>query len=427
MKRSLGSFDVLCLGLNAIVGSGIFLLPDELFREMGALSPLAFVLCALGLWPVAACYASAARNHDETGGPYLYAREAFGPGVAFVVGFLAFATGVLSFAAVSAAAASSLGRLVPALATPLGLLGTGAFGVLFFSGLNYLGARPGALTIDLFTVAKFAVLGVLLVTLLPAWGSAPAAPLLPRGGGGIGQAIFLAVFAAQGFEVVGVPAGESRNPQRDVPFAVVGSLLLASALYALVQLCLVYAYGELGRPSDTPLADAALSRNAALGLFVAIGGLVSTWGFVSGTALGTPRYLFALSRGGHLPAGLSALHARFQSPSVAIAVTALLALGLVAAFDYRSLVGMSNVTIAVQYASTCLAVGRAQRQPGGRKLAGGLTLPLLGTAMSLWILSEASLEELGWVAVTLGLGGIVVWLTGRKRSRRAGSKSPSNG
>ena len=72
MRRSLTRFDVTCLGLNAIVGSGIFLLPDDLYREMGALSPLAFVLCALALLPVALCYAEAASYGDDTGGPYLY-------------------------------------------------------------------------------------------------------------------------------------------------------------------------------------------------------------------------------------------------------------------------------------------------------------------------------------------------------------------
>ena len=65
MRRSLGRFDVTCLGLNAIVGSGIFLLPDDLYRELGVLSPLAFVCCAIGLLPVALCYADAARSCEK--------------------------------------------------------------------------------------------------------------------------------------------------------------------------------------------------------------------------------------------------------------------------------------------------------------------------------------------------------------------------
>ena len=79
MRRSLGRFDITCLGLNAIVGSGIFALPDDLFRELGVLSPLAFVSCAVGLLPIAACYARAASVCEKSGGPYVYASAAFGP------------------------------------------------------------------------------------------------------------------------------------------------------------------------------------------------------------------------------------------------------------------------------------------------------------------------------------------------------------
>jgi amino acid transporter len=421
MKRSLRLFDVLCLGLNAIVGSGIFLLPDDLYREMGALSPLAFLLCGLGLGPVAACYAVAAKNHDQTGGPYLYAREAFGALPAFVVGFMAFVTGVLSFAAVSAAAAAAVGRLIPTWSGPWGLWASAAGGIVFFSALNYRGARPGALTIDSFTIAKFGMLAVLVVTLVPSLGMTVPTSGLPRGASGIGAAVFMAVFAAQGFEVVGVPAGESHNPRRHVPLAILGSLFLATALYVLVQFVLVRSYAELGTISDTPLADAVLSRNQALGLLVAIGGLVSTWGFVAGTALGTPRYLFALSRGGHLTEKLAKLHPRFHSPSSAIVLTAILALLLVSSFDYRSLIGMSNVTIAIQYLTTCLAVAKLQRGPTGAHyhLPGGPLLPLMGSMMSVWIFSEASLEELGWVAITLTVGGGLLWLSSRARNSSA--------
>lgn len=421
MKRSLRLFDVLCLGLNAIVGSGIFLLPDDLFRQMGPFSPLAFLLAGLGLVPVAWCYSVAARNHDQTGGPYLYARAAFGAVPAFVVGFMAFATGVLSFAAVAAAAAASLMRLLPGSTSSWDLFSLAALGIVFFSGLNYLGARPGALTVNSFTVAKFAILALILIVLGPTAASAPSTsaslPSLDR----TSAAVFMAVFAVQGFEVVGVPAGESQRPERDVPIGVLGSLLLATALYMVVQFALVRGYAGLEAVTDTPLADAVTAQSPGLGFWVALGGVISTWGFVAGTALGTPRYLYALSRGGHLPAGLAALHPRHHSPSRAILLTAGLALLFVSAFDYRALIGMSNVTIAVQYLATCLAVARLQKRPGGEKYRppGGLLLPSLGVLMSFWILTEASADEFSWVALSLGAGGALSWLVRRSAARRA--------
>lgn len=422
MRRSLSLFDVVCIGLNAIVGSGIFLLPDDLAREMGALSPLAFVLCALGLLPVALCYAEAARSVDRTGGPYVYALEAFGPVVGFGVGFMCFANSVFSFAAVAAAAASYAARIAPALGGPVVLKMCAATLIVGFGALNYRGARPGSYAINLFTVAKFGVLFTLVFALFPHAGSVSPEPTLPRGIAGVGQAAFTALFAAQGFEVVPVPAGETRNPQRDVPRAVVGSLLVASAVYVLVQTTLVLSVPNLAEPSDTPLADAAIAVVPQLGLVVLVGGLISTLGFVSGSALGTPRYLFAISADGLLPRALSAVHPRFSSPHRAIVVTCALAAALVLAFDYRALLGMSNVSVAVQYLATCCAVVSLRKRAGRALDLRGLFVPVAGSVVSLWIFTEASGQELLWALGSLSVGLFTLWA----RQRLSRLQSPAD-
>src|SRR5262245_58569029 len=190
MRRSLSRFDVTCLGLNAIVGSGIFLLPDDLYREMGALSPFAFLLCAIGLLPVALCYAEAASYGDETGGPYLYARDAFGPRVGFAVVWMCFVNALFSFAAVASAAAAYAARLAPGLDAVLGPTAIAAAVIALFGALNYVGAKPGAIAVDLFTVAKFAVLVVLVAALAPAASGASFSAELPRGWSGVGSATF---------------------------------------------------------------------------------------------------------------------------------------------------------------------------------------------------------------------------------------------
>lgn len=417
MRRSLGLFDVTCIGLNAIVGSGIFLLPDDLYREMGGLSPLAFLLCAVGLMPIALCYAEAASRVDRTGGPYLYTSEAFGPRIGFAVGWMCFANAVFSFAAVSAAAAAYFGRLVPAAAGPISVKAVALAVIAIFAALNYRGAKPGAVAIDLFTVGKFAVLIVLLAALLPDLEPSRLQGPVPNGLSGIGSAAFMALFAAQGFEVVPVTAGETRSPKRHMPIAVMTSLLAASVLYVIVQTALVGAFPALGAESDAPLADAALAVAPGLGLVIAAGGLISTVGFVSGSALGTPRYLYAASVDGHLPSALAALHPRFETPHRAIFATAALAGALVIPFDYRSLIGMSNVAVAVQYLGTCLAVLQLRKLAGAGKKARRPWIPLIGAAVSLWIFTEASLLELGWAAASLVAGMIAVVLT--RRLRRA--------
>lgn len=441
MRRALGRLDVTCLGLNAIVGSGIFLLPDDLYRELGPWSPLAFVCCACGLLPVAWCYARAARTADANGGPYIYTRAAFGPEVGFAVGWMCFANAVFSFAAVASAAAAYAARLVPALGGATTEKAVACLLVGGFTTLNYVGAKPAARTVNLFTLAKFSVLCLIVGTLVPrldfgVFESLPAPSI-----SGLGHATFIALFAAQGFEVVPVPAGETRAPERVVPFAILSAMFVASALYVVVQTTLVASNADLSPVTDTPLADAALAVAPWLGVVIAWGGLVSTVGFVSGSALGTPRYLHAMGSARQLPTLLARVHPRFGSPHLAILATAGAALLCVVPFDYRSLLGMSNVAVASQYLATCLSVLVGNRPlpipwrrwavnhrdnaeshtPAPSSVANQsaqdllakekrpsqpslVWMPVLGSLVSLWIVTEASVTELLWSASSLAAG-----------------------
>lgn len=404
MRRILTRFDVTCIGLNAIVGSGIFLLPDDLYRELGAWSPLAFLCCMVGLLPIAWCYAQAAKALPETGGPQVYARHTFGPRAGFAVGWMCFANSVFSFAAVASAAAAYLGLMWPTFAQSAWQKAAAAVIILVFSALNYRGAKPGARAITLFTFGKFAVLALMIVALFPQVTGHSGGGQSTTTLGNWSRATFLAVFAAQGFEVVPVPAGETREPSKDVPFAVLISLIAASLVYVVVQGVLVHSNASLANESDTPLADAAIAVAPVLGVVVLVGGLMSTLGFVSGSALGTPRYLYALAHGTQLPPVLLSVHPKYHSPHVAVTVTAIAALVCMLPFDYRSLIGMSNVAVAVQYFVTCAAVHKL----GLPRTRGQRVLPFLGVAMSLWIVTEASGEEVLWALCALLLGGLIV-------------------
>jgi APA family basic amino acid/polyamine antiporter len=218
-----------------------------------------------------------------------------------------------------------------------------------------------------------------------------------------------------------VPAGETRHPRRDIPIGIVGSLLLASLLYVVVQAVLVGAYARLGHTSDTPIADAALAVVPTLGTFIAIGGLISMLGFVSGSALGTPRYLYAAASDGHLHAALGRVHVVHQSPHVAVVVTCAISAAMASALDYRALIGMSNVAVAVQYLATCLAIPVLRRRGGERpgfKVPFGPVIPLVGAVLSVWVFTQATLEELTWAAASMIVG--VVALVAGRRSASAG-------
>lgn len=410
--RTLGWLDLGAIGLNATIGSGIFLLPDDLYREMGVYSPLAFVLCAVALLPVVACYADAARRTQTTGGPYVYAVRAFGERIGFVVGWMCFVNAVFSFAAVAGAAASYAQQL---LSLDHGGLRT-ALAVTFvavFAGLNYWGARPGALAIRSFTLAKFAVLAVLVAVLVPQlsaqrWVQPPDVQL---SWGHVGSATFMALFALQGFEVVPVPAGEAQLPQARVPRAMMWTVAVAAVFYVIIQAVLVLGFDELAAPSEAPLAEAAVAISPALGVVVAVGALLSTLGFVSGSALGTPRYLYALATRAQLPSILARLHPRFGTPHVAVLTTCTLAAVTAACFDYRTLIGMSNVAVAVQYGVTCASVLRPDESslhPASRSRV----VAWLGIGASASICLAATSGELVFSAGAL-VGGAAVHMLSR--------------
>jgi amino acid transporter len=425
MRRSLSRFDVTCLGVNAIIGSGIFALPDDLARLAGPWSPVAFLLCALGLAPIALCYAEAAGRTERTGGPYVYAREAFGPAVGFAVGWMCLANAVLSFGAVASIAGAYLARLGPPVAGAIPARAAAVGVVAAFAALNWVGARPSARVTDLFTVAKVAALAVLVLVALPHLrASAFEAP--PPALAGLGGATFLAVFAAQGFEVAPVPAGETAAARRTVPFAILASLGLSSLIYVAVQATVVGVHPGLTAESDAPLAEAARAVAPWLGSLVGAAGVVSALGFVSGTALGTPRYAWAAAADGTLPRRLAAVHPRFGTPHVAIAVTGALAALLAATLDFRRLAGMSNVTVAVQYLATCVAVLALRRRGAGTgfRAPGGPLAPLAGVAVSAWIFTQGSAGEMVVAGAALGLGALVFALTrwADARGRRGGTQ-----
>lgn len=422
MKRSLTRLDVTCLGVNAIIGSGIFALPDDLYRGMGDLSPLAFVLCALGLAPVALCFAEASSRTDKTGGAYVYARDAFGKNAGFLVGWMCFSNSLFSFAAVAAIAAAYVSRLVPSLAHPAALRGLAAALILGFAALNYFGVKLGARAADLFTFGKVLALVVLVAAMVPSMRFSRLDATLPAGFMGVREAVFAALFAAQGFEVAPVPAEETVQSRRNVPIAILVALGLSSALYVIVQTVVVCAHEGLGAPSDTPLADAALAVAPALGMWVIIGGIISTLGFVSGNALGTPRFAYAFAQDGYVPRSLAMIHPRFATPHRSIVAVCVVAVLMSLALDYRALFGMSNVTVAVQYLATCAAVlvlrkraNLPEERPGFR-IRGGALIPFLGIGTSLWIFTAATTQELTWSAGALVAGVVLAILTRRSLS-----------
>ena len=409
--RKLSVFDTVCLGVNAIIGSGIFIFPGRLAEEAGPASILAFAVCGLVLGLVALCYAELGSMFRQSGGPYVYATEAFGPWIGFGVGWVSWVTLILSWAAVASAVASGLAYFFPIFAQTYVVRVTACLVVTSFGLVNYFGIKLGARTINAFTVAKLAPLLVFVLVGCCFISPANYRPFWHAGHGSFGYAVFLSLWALQGFEVTPFPSGESADPEKAVPVAALGSLAATTVLYVLIQAVAVGVHPGLASPEvdAKPLADAAarfLGRGG--GALLALGAVISTIGYNAGDALGCPRLLSALAEGKHLPALFAQAHPRFATPWAAILATTGLTACAAACLSLTALVDLSNLVVISQYVATCSAVFwlRVRRPDAPRRfrIPAGKAVAVAGCAVSIWLAKAVQPNEFLLAAGVIGLG-----------------------
>ena len=390
-RRVLGFWSLLTLGINGIVGVGIFLAPGQLARAVpGSASALAFVITGVLLAPVAWTYGRLGSAYPEDGGPYVWARAALGERFAFGVGFVAFASAVLSTAAV----VSALGQY---LAPELGFgsaLGRWVFqlvAALVFAGITLMGLRLSAGVWSALTVLKLLPLAVLAwAGAAQVFGSAPLGghPPVMGVGSDLGRAALLAVFPLQGFEIVPVPAGEARAGRGTVLGATLLSLGFAVLLYVLLQLACVHALPRLAE-SSAPVVEAGAhyTHGVGRGLFAA-GANISAIGIAFGMFAMTPRYLAALGTESLLGVALS--RESRGVPVLALLVTTLAVLVLVSSSTLTGLFVLSSLAVLLQYAVSATALFRlATRGERGLGKVDRLLAPL--TLLAIAALAQAAL------------------------------------
>ena len=406
--RPVGPLSLLALGVNGIVGVGIFFVPADLARRApGMGSVFVFAATALALSPVAFCYAALGRRYHEDGGPVVYARAAFGELASFLVGWVTYVSAVASAAAVTS---GLTGSVLPSAAPPvLRLAAAGLVSVL--AGVAATGIVISARAWTTLTVLKLLPLAALAVVAVGLGGGA-AVPW-PGVSSSWLSAGLVAMFALQGFEIVPVIAGHVRSPARAIPMATVGSLALAAALYVILQAACVHALPALAS-SRAPLADAAaVLGGPLLARAVAAGTTVSALGIAFAMLVTTPRYLSALAEGGRLAFGLEAMNAR-GVPARALLVTWALVVLLLQSGSRAELFALSSVAVLMQYGVTAssLAVLGRRRERGLSPRHALLALPALAVAFALG--SGASPREAVVAVSAVLLGLLLRWAASRR-------------
>lgn len=420
LVRALGQWDLTAVGVNQVIGSGIYLLPASVAVLVSvSSSPLPYVAAGIANALIVLCFAEAGTRFREAGGPYVYARTAFGPFAGFQVAWMMWVTRLASQAALANALALYVGRFWGGATEGAGRITvvTVALGIL--AAINLAGVRYGSLAINLFTVAKLVPLLLFMVLGLFFIEPQRFSGLFEVSGGGFGEAVLLLMFAFGGYELITIPASEARSPRRDAPRALLTTIGVVCAIYLLVQIVAAGTLDSL-ETSETPLADAAAAfLGPAAGVLIAIGGLISIAGSNAGTMLAGPRITYALGEKGQLPGFFAHVNARFRTPDVSIMIYFAVSLGLAISGTFEQLAAVSAVARIVFYMATCAAVPvlrrRVEAPDGAFELPGGVAIPLLALVVCVAILAGADTTSLrgGGLALVVGAGLYLITIAAR--------------
>src|SRR5580700_4126758 len=364
LVRAIGRWSLAALAVNSVIGSGFFGLPATVAGLLGKRSVAAVLMAGAAMGVIIACFAEVASQFSEAGGPYLYARTAFGRLAGILVGWMLFLAQTAAPAANANLFAIYLAEFWPAATErwPRFVILTLLVWLLVL--INIRGARQGTVVSNVFTVAK--ILPLLMVVLAGAavtiihpapWGAAgpiPASTWM--------KAMVLLIFAYGGFESAMAPMSEAKNPGRDAIFALFVALIACTAIYALVQWVVVGVLGP-GATTGRPLAEVARATmgNRGAGL-VAIGALISVYGYLSAKILGMPRVTFALAQGGDLPQPFAAVSKQFHTPWVSILFFAAAVWGLAISGSFAWNVTLSVAARLFYYAVVCAALIALRRK-----------------------------------------------------------------
>jgi APA family basic amino acid/polyamine antiporter len=406
--RSIRKWDLVAVTVNAVVGAGIFGLPSKVYGLVGAYSLLVFLLCAVFAAMIVLCFAEVASRFTETGGPYLYTREAFGSAAGFTVGWLMWIARVTAFAANTSIMLSYLALFwAPVAGGPV----RAAIVCTVTSGLamiNIFGVRDVAIATNILTIGKLAPLTILILAgifyLNPqsfSLGAPPPAIAFPK-------AMLLLVYAYTGFEMAVIPAAEIKDPRRNLPMAILTAIGVIAVFYILIQIVCIGTLPGLAS-SDKPLADAAsrfLGRPGAA--IISAGAVVSILGNLNIVMLSASRLPFAMSGRGELPRFLSAVNERFRTPHAAILLTSAMMGAVALSGTLLYAVTISTITRLFIYAATCAALPILRRRKEAPestfRVRAGVFISIAVLALTAWLLCNSTWLEVRDTAIAAAIG-----------------------
>jgi amino acid transporter len=409
--RGIRRWDLIAVAINAIIGAGIFGLPSRVYALIGTYSLIAFVVCAIVVALIILCFAEVGSRFGETGGPYLYAREAFGSTVGFEVGWLMWLARLTAFAANCNLLVDYLGFFWAQATTHYWREAIIVVVVSAIAAVNVIGVRDAARVTNIFTVGKlipiilFIAVGLFFINSGNySFGARPAY-------GAFSSSVLILIYAFSGFEMAAIPAGEIRDPQRNLPIALLTAIGVVAVIYISIQVICIGTLPGLAT-SARPLADASgVFLGRAGGAIISAGVVVSIVGNLNVIILSGSRLPFAMGERGELPKFIAATHRRFRTPHAAILITSAVVLSLTLWSTFARQVNLSVIARLLSYSVTCAALlvfrWKKGAAPAMFKAPAGIAVAVAALLLAAWLLSNVSWLDARDSAIAAGLGLLI--------------------
>jgi len=454
-KRALSATNLVTLGIGAIIGAGIFVLTGEVSANYaGPAIIISFIIAALACAAAALCYAELTSMIPISGSAYTYAYATIGEFFGWIIGWVLIVEYLFAASTVSVGwsgyMVSLLGNMgihIPdALTTaPIvyndvtngfemsqgGIINIPAIFIIFLVTLLLVtGVKESAkfnnviVFIKLFVIITFILVGVFFIK------RANWQPFMPENTGTFGKFGFSGIlrgaavifFAYIGFDAVSTAAQESKNPQRDLPIGIIGSLAICTILYILVALVLtgIVPYTKLGVPDPIAVGVDAIGVKW-LSPLVKIGAVAGLSSVILVMLLGQPRIFFVMAKDGLLPPVFARMHPKFGTPYAATIIVGVLAMVLAGLFPIGVLSKLVSLGTLLAFSSICLAILiLRKRQPDTHrpfKTPWTPFIPVFGIICCLGV--TTFLNSYAWIAMGIWLCvGLIVYFTyGKKHSK----------
>ncbi|GAB2603230.1 amino acid transporter [Paractinoplanes abujensis] len=437
LKKAVGATHLTAMGVGAIIGTGIFVVIGEGAGIAGPAVILSFVLAAVACAFSALSYAELASSIPVAGSAYTYTYATLGELVAWIIGWDLILEYGVSVAAIAVGWGGNLNAFLDSafgVALPDAIAKSpedggvfnlpAVFVVLAITFLLIRGVTESARVNLVMVAVKLVVLLFFIVVAFANFGTGNFQPFAPEGVDGVTAAAAVIFFAYIGFDAVSTGSEEAKQPARDLPLAIIGSLVICTIFYVLTAVGAIgIASPEQLEGSDAPLA-AALDQGAGISwaaAVLALGAVVAITSVVLVIMYGQTRIFFAMCRDGLLPQRLAQVNQRYGTPARLTLVLGVLIAILAALVPLSEIVKLVNIGTLFAFVLVNIGVIVLRRtrpeMPRPYRVPWSPVLPILGIAFAIYLMSDLPWDTWVRFVVWLVIGVLIYWLYGYKHSR----------